>query len=184
MKKRYENYSKLQSQLDLPFLETPEEHLIKIFGVINTIFGLREKSKQKFIDLGSGNGQIVIFAALNYQIKSTGFEINQELVKEAREQIKNIKKENFFNKKLVRKIRIIKTDFYQNSVNPFDFIYIYSLPTMQRYLKHVFSTAKRSAIIISYKYPLEGFEEILNFEYKLEFGNGEGKINTFFYKRL
>ena len=184
MKKRYFKYSKLQSQLDLPFLETPEEHLIKIFETINIKFGLRKESKQKFIDLGSGNGQVVIFTTLNYQIKSTGIEIDQELVKEARERIRKIKKEYSFYKKLVKKIRIVNTDFYQNSVNSFDFIYIYSLPTMQKYLKHVISTAKMSAVIISYKYPLEGFEEILNFEYKLEIGNGEGKINTFFYKRL
>jgi SAM-dependent methyltransferase len=184
MKRRYEKYNRFQSQLDLPFLETPEKSLIEIFSMLEIKFRLTKDSKQKFVDLGSGNGQVVIFAAINYHIKSMGVEINQELIKETKERIKKLKKEKIGQKKNVAKIKLLNGSFYGIKLYPFDFIYIYSLPTMQKFLKHVFMTVKTDSIVISYKYPLENFEETLSLEHVLEKGEGEHKFIAFFYKKL
>ncbi|MHA2325515.1 MAG: hypothetical protein ACXACB_08945, partial [Promethearchaeota archaeon] len=61
--KDYENFL---SQLELPYLETKNYYLHQIFKTLEQKFGLVKNSQQVFIDLGFGNGQVVIFSALNY----------------------------------------------------------------------------------------------------------------------
>jgi len=162
-------FLEISSQLDLPFLETNRELIQKIFETLNLKFRLIKNSNQKLIDLGSGNGQIIFYSALNYGIKSIGIEINQDLIKEAKRYFKLLKKKKLYQRKLFRKIKFIHGDFYEIDVRDFDFIYIYSLPTMQKYLKHVFLTAKNKSIIISYKYPLNGFDSFLKIFYYEKF---------------
>ena len=65
-------FMKINSQMELPFLETNSEMLKNIFNTLENKFGLLKNSDQKLIDLGSGNGQIVMYSALNYAIKSIG----------------------------------------------------------------------------------------------------------------
>ena len=177
------SFEKFHSQLDLPFLETNKEYLKEIFQTLEFKFGLQSNSKQKFIDLGAGNGTVVIFIALNHNIKSYGIEIDQKLIIEAKDRIESLKREGNYNKSLLKKIKIHLGDFYLFSLKDYDFIYIYSLPSMHKYLKHVFNTAKNGAVIISHKYPLLDFDFILNNEYILFHKNSNQKICTFFYKK-
>ena len=57
------NYDRFHSQLALPFLETNRELLKELFETLELKFGLKKQSKQQFIDLGSGDGRIMIYAA-------------------------------------------------------------------------------------------------------------------------
>ncbi|MBA7633712.1 hypothetical protein ES703_41283 [subsurface metagenome] len=184
MKKKQKNFEKFHSQLDLPFLETDNEFLEEIFQTLEFEFSLEYNSKQKFIDLGAGNGVVVIFVALNYSIKSYGFEINQNLINEAEIRIKSLKKEGNYLKSLFKKIFIKYGDLYQHDLKIYDFIYIYSLPTMQRYLKHVFNTAKKNAVIISFKYQLKNFKSILTLQKKLIHNKNKKEVSTFFYRKI
>ena len=177
-------FLEISSQLDLPFLETNRELIQKIFETLKQRFRLIKNSNQKLVDLGSGNGQIIIYSALNCCIKSFGIEINQNLIKEAKRYIKLLKKEKLYKRKLFRKIKFIYGDFYEIGMKDFDFIYIYSLPTMQKYLKHVFLTAKNKSIIISYKYPLNGFDSFLKLEYELKSEIEDQIISTFYYEKF
>jgi cyclopropane fatty-acyl-phospholipid synthase-like methyltransferase len=159
--------------------------LIKeIFQTLELVFGLERNSKQRFIDLGSGNGSVVIFAAFNHNIKSYGIEINQNLNLEAKTRIKSLRKEGNFKRKLFKNLKIKLGDFYLLRLKNYEFIYIYSIPAMQRFLKHVFYTARKGAIIISHKYALKGFNSILKEEYRLSHKNGKQEICTFFYKKI
>ena len=173
-------HDKFLSQLELPFLETNQIYLHKIFETLEQEFGLKRNSQQLFIDLGAGNGQVVIFSALNYGLKSFGIEINITLVEEAKKSIKLLKKLDKNKKNLFRKIQIISGDFYKQNLGQYDFVYIYSLPTMQKYLRHVFQTAKNGAIIISHMYPFRNFTECLKLEYEGE----NHETTTFFYKKI
>ncbi|MFW9818531.1 MAG: methyltransferase domain-containing protein [Candidatus Thorarchaeota archaeon] len=184
MKRRQINFEKFHSQLDLPFLETDSKLINEIFRILQNKFGLVSNSKQRLIDLGAGNGSIVIFAALNLNIKSYGIEINQELINEANSRIRSLKKEGNYKKRLFRNIKLRFGNFYLLNLNNYDYIYIYSLPSMHKYLKHVFSTAKNEAIFISHKYPLVGFESFLKNEYRLEHEIAQQKLYTFFYKKI
>ena len=184
MKKKQKNFEKFHSQLDLPFLETDIEFLEEIFQTLEIEYGLKKNTNQKFIDLGAGNGIVVIFAALNYRIKAFGIEISQNLIREAGKIIKSLKKEGNYKKSLFKKISIKYGDFYQHNLKRYDFIYIYSLPTMQRYLKHVFNTTKKNAVIISFRYQLKNFKSILNLQKKLIHNKNKKEISTFFYNKI
>ncbi len=184
MKKNKRNFDIFHSQLELPFLETDHEFLEEIFQTLESKFGLKKNSNQKFVDLGAGNGNVVIYTALNYSIKSYGFEINQNLINEAEIRIKSLKKEGNYLKSLFKKIFIKYGDLYQHDLKIYDFIYIYSLPTMQRYLKHVFNTAKKNAVIISFKYQLKNFKSILTLQKKLIHNKNKKEVTTFFYRKI
>ena len=184
MNKKQKNFGNFHSQLDLPFLETDNEFLEYIFQTLELEFGLEYNSKQKFIDLGAGNGVVVIFASLNYSIKSYGIEIDQILNKEAIKTVKSLKKEGNYLKSLFKKIFIKYGDLYHHDLKIYDFIYIYSLPTMQRYLKHVFNTAKKNAVIISFKYQLKNFKSIFTLQKKLILNKNKKEISTYFYRKI
>ncbi len=177
-------FDKFHSQLELPFLETDIELLEEIFQTLEFEYGLKKNSNQRIIDLGAGNGNIVIFSALHYGIKSYGIEIGQSLIREAGKIIKSLKKEGNYKRSLFKRISIKYGDFYQHNLKRYDFIYIYSLPTMQRYLKHVFNTAKKNAVIISFKYQLKNFKSILNLQKKLIHNKNKKEVSTFFYKKI
>ena len=178
------DYEKFLSQLELPFLETNRIYLHQIFETLEQEFGLIKNSQQVFVDLGAGNGQVVIFSALNYGIKSFGIEINLTLVEEAKKSIKRLKKLKKNEKKLLRKIKIIYGDFYEQNLENYDFVYIYSLPTMQKYLRHVFQTVKNGAIIISHMYPIKDFKECLELELELEYKGDNHDATSYFYKKI
>ena len=184
MKKKQKNFSKFHSQLDLPFLETDNESLKEIFQILELEFGLKRNSNQKLVDLGAGKGSIVIFSALYYGIKSYGIELDQSLIKEAKERIKSLKKKGNFKYRLFRKIKIKLGDFYIQNLKKYDFAYIYSLPPMQKYLKHVFDTVKRGAVIISHKYQLNDFNSLLKYEYRLAHKKNKQEIFTFLYRKV
>ena len=178
------DFIKMYSQLDLPFQETKEIYLKKIFKTLEKEFDLKENSKQSFIDLGSGNGRIIIYSAINYRIRSIGIEIDPILIKEAKNSIRLLREAKTFEKKLLNKITLIHGNFYTHSLKKYDFIYIYSLPTMQKYLKHVFKTAQNGSIIISHIYPLKNLNIYLELKLKLEFDKEDKETFTFFYRRI
>ncbi|MFX1498621.1 MAG: class I SAM-dependent methyltransferase [Promethearchaeota archaeon] len=174
------SFVNVSSQLDLPFLETDEDHITSIFKTLKQEYGLREHSKQQLIDLGAGNGKVIIYSAINYDIKSLGIEINLDLINEAKGYLKSLRKEKALQKKISKKIKFIHGDLYDINLENFDFIYIYSFPPMHKYLPHLLLTAKRGSILISYKYALNGFEN-LKFDYELRNTIKEQTISSFFY---
>ncbi len=176
--------SYITSQLELPFLETPPDLLEEIFHTLRDRFSLKRNSNQKLIDLGAGNGTVIIYSALNYNIESFGIEINPNLIDETKRRIKTLQVKHNHKRSTLKNIKLELGDFYQKNLKKFDFIYIYTFPTMQKYLKHVFSTAKRGAVVISHKYPLEGLSSYLKHEYELKHKKGNKEVSTYFYLRL
>lgn len=170
----------VSSQLDLPFLETNQDHINSIFKTLKLKYGLIKHSKQQLIDLGAGNGKVVIHSATNYDIKSVGIEVNLDLVKEAKNYLKSLRKGKTHQKKVLKKIKFIHGDLYDINLGNFDFIYIYSFPPMHKYLPHLLSTAKQGSILTSYKYALDGFER-LKLDYELINKMSKQPTSTFFY---
>ena len=175
---------KFYSQLDLPFQETNQIFLRDIFLTLESQFDLKKDSNQIFVDLGAGNGQVIIYSAVNYGIKSIGIEIDPILIEEAKNSVKNLKKLKKYSKNQIKSIRIIHGDFYRQDLKPFDYVYIYSLPTMHKYLKHLFNTARNGSVIISHIYPLKSLTEHLQLSHKFEHSKNNQKMYTFFYKRI
>ncbi|MFW9939751.1 MAG: class I SAM-dependent methyltransferase [Candidatus Thorarchaeota archaeon] len=177
-------FNRFHSQIDLPFQETKQVYLEEIFKILEKEFDLQKNSKQFFLDLGSGTGHVVIYSAINYGIRSVGIEIDPILIKEAEKTIRFLRRNKISKIKGLHKITLLHGDFYTHNLKNYNFIYIYSLPTMQKYLKHVFQTAKGGAIVISHVYPLESLTKYLEFKLKLEHKNDNQEISTFFYRRI
>jgi 16S rRNA G966 N2-methylase RsmD len=177
-------FYRIHSQLDLPFLETPYIVIESIFNTLELKFGLKKGSNQRLIDLGSGDGRIVIYSVSNYQIKSIGVEINSSLIKEAKDKSLFLKKDKQINRKVSKNIIFKEADFFAMSLIDYDFIYIYSLPTMQKYLDHLFKTIKKGAIVVSYKFPFNGLFSYLELKFALEHKIDNQITNTFFYCKM
>ncbi len=178
------DHDKISSQLSLPYLETHDELIKEIFMILEQEFALKRDSNQGFIDLGSGDGRIVIFCGFNYGIKALGIEINENLIKEANENLRVLKNRHNLKKKQLKHIRIEFGDLFRQDLQDFDFIYTYSLPTMHKYMNHVFITAKNNAVIISHKYPLKGFDTYLKLEYELIHKTEKQELTTYFYRKV
>lgn len=183
MKFKDQKFNSFTSQLDLPFLGSDEELLDEIFIVMIDEFNLKPHSKQKLIDLGSGDGRVVIYVALNYGIKSFGIEINKSLVQESKEKIHLLKRNEKVKRKVLRKVTFIQGDFYNFDLGKYDFIYLYSLPTMQRFLKHIFKSAKEQAVFIAYKYPLNELKDLLELKKEITIQSDQTDISAYLYTR-
>lgn len=181
---KVKNFYAYQAQLDLPFSETDKDLLSEIFKTLELKFGLIKNSNQYLIDLGAGDGRVILYAALVLGIKSLGVEINSNLIRVEKKNIKFLKKEKQFKKYLFRRIKIKLGDFYLLNLNTFDFVYIYSWPNMQKYLNQVLSTAKKGAVIVSYKYPLRNFETYLKLDFELNQKVVNNEVSTFFYVKF
>ncbi|HME52307.1 MAG TPA: methyltransferase domain-containing protein [Candidatus Lokiarchaeia archaeon] len=169
------SYYDIQSQADLPFLATPEEVITEAFKVLEHDFGLRRKSHQKFIDLGSGTGDVVLRCAREYGIPAHGIEINENLVNIARQKVKQAR---------LKHVKLWKGDLFAYKLEQYDFIFLFSLPHNQKFLNHVFVTAKHGAIITAYKYPLDELEPLLSLK-KTQVVKVDGKsFELFFYERV
>nr|MDO8113560.1 class I SAM-dependent methyltransferase [Candidatus Sigynarchaeota archaeon] len=168
-------YYEIQSQTDLPFLPTPETIIKEVFVVLEADFGLVRKSRQRFIDLGSGTGDVVVCCASNYKIRADGIEINEKFVNEARMKIK---------KAGIKHTRMWKGDLFDFSLARYDFIFLFSLPHNQRFLNHVFQTAKTGAIVISYKYPLDELNQVLGLKKELHVSLNGMAQEVYFYTKI
>ena len=178
------DYRKFISKLSLPYLGTPPEVIPSIFDTLVKKFDLKHNSSQSFIDLGSGNGRIIIYSAINYGIKSVGIEIDENLIEEAYERIKTLNRSKKVSRKQKKLIEIRNRDLFNQNLQNFDYIYIFSLPSMHKSLNHVLITTKKGGIVISFKYELVGFEKYLNLEYFLKIERDDKIWGVYFYKKM
>jgi len=103
------------------------------------------------VDLGAGDGRIIIYAGEKYHIHSIGLEINLELIKYGNNEIK------------IRNIgdicNIIEADFYDFNISNMDIIFCFLIPTFLKYFLHVIKKIKSNSVIISIRYPLNEFSK-------------------------
>lgn len=180
-KKNYKKFNEFTSQLALPFQETFQECLKPIFNVAEKQFGLQKNSSQKFIDLGAGDGRVVLYVGFHYHIKSVGIEINHNLIDEAKESLHHMKKQ--YPQRDFKHINFKHGDIFEQDLRMYDFIYAFSLPTMQKSMAHILKTSQKGAVIIAHKYPLKTFTSILSLKYKLKHHVKKKPIYTYFYRK-
>jgi SAM-dependent methyltransferase len=107
--------------------------------------GKYRNKNSKFIDLGSGDGRIVIeFAKKNYE--SYGIEMNPFLVFLSK---LKIRKEGLKNAK------IIWGNFWKIDLSQFDIIYFFHYKLTNKFLTKKFLKQSKNKIIISSHFPLE-----------------------------
>ncbi len=132
---------------ELPYLPSPE-------GVIRLGLKLaRPRENDIFVDLGCGDGRILMYVAKNYGIYCVGFELNPILVKIAKREIRS--------SNLGRFIDIIFGDFFYADFSKFTIIYSYPSPTIIRRLSlKILNECKQGCRIITHDHPLEGLKPV------------------------
>lgn len=127
-------------ELDTPFVTTPT-------NVMNTMLDLAKVGRgDRLIDLGSGDGRIVITAAKR-GATAVGVEIDPRLLQRSRE---NAKREGVADRATFR-----DQDLFQTEFKGYDVVTIYLLPDVNRKLApKLYSTLHPGARIVSHDYDL------------------------------
>jgi SAM-dependent methyltransferase len=102
-------------------------------------------------DLGSGDGRIVIAAALRYGVRAVGVEIMPDLCRKARERIQS--------EGLTDKVRIIEGSALRVDLTPADVVTMFFMtdsndrlrPALERQLRH-------GSRVVSYQFPVRGWK--------------------------
>ena len=102
------------------------------------------------IDLGSGDGRIVLTAAKVFGARGFGVEIKDELVKKANQSAKD--------QGLADRVRFMKQDLFKTDISQASVITMYLLPNTVNLLKDKFLSELRPGTrIVSHDYPLTGW---------------------------
>ncbi len=149
---------KIKTQEDLPYLATP-------IKVIESVFKFLYEKKlikkdDKLIDLGAGDGRIIIHASEFYGIESLGLEINENLIKTAESEIKR--------KNLSEICKIREVDLFNYDISDKDIIFCFFLPTNYAYCTHMVEIVKPGAIVINIRWDLKIFKKYWKRSFKIK----------------
>ena len=127
-----------------PYVPSPQ-------SVVSDMLRYAEVSAKDFlIDLGSGDGRIVLTAAKVFGARGFGVEIKDELVKRANEAA--------HKEGLAERVKFIKADLFKTDISQATVITMYLLPDTVNLLKEKFLTELRPGTrIVSHDYPLTGW---------------------------
>ena len=124
-----------------PFVPTPQ-------SVVEMMLTMAEITKDDIVyDLGSGDGRIVITAAKKYGAKGIGFEIDDDLIQEAREEAR---KEGVSHLVEFRKQDVMTVD-----LSPATVVTLYLLPEANLRLRpRILSQLRVGARVVSHNYDM------------------------------
>jgi hypothetical protein len=127
-----------------PYVPSPQ-------SVVSDMLRYADVGPQDFlIDLGSGDGRIVLTAAKVFGARGFGVEIKDDLVRKANEAAQ---KEG-----LAERVRFLKQDLFKTDVSQATVITMYLLPDTVNLLKDKFLEELRPGTrIVSHDYPLTGW---------------------------
>ncbi len=130
-----------ESKKIVPFVPTPQE-------VVDKMLETAEVKKGDVVyDLGSGDGRIVITAARKYGVRAVGFEIDPDLIKKSRE---NIRKEGLQQLAEIRQQDILTVDVSGATV-----VTMYLLPDVNLQLRPtLLSQLKPGSRIVSHAFDM------------------------------
>jgi SAM-dependent methyltransferase len=127
-----------------PYVPSPQ-------SVVSDMLKVAEITSTDFvIDLGSGDGRIVLTAAKVFGARGFGVEIKDELVKKANEAAKR--------EGVADRVKFVKQDLFKTDISQATVLTMYLLPDTVNLLKDKLLTElKPGTRIISHDYPLTGW---------------------------
>jgi Histone methylation protein DOT1 len=127
-----------------PYVPSPQ-------SVVADMLKVAEVGPEDFvIDLGSGDGRIVLTAAKVFGAQGFGVEIKDELVKKSNEAARR--------EGLAERVKFIKQDLFKTDISQATVLTMYLLPDTVNLLKDKFlAELKPGTRIISHDYPLTGW---------------------------
>lgn len=131
--------------VSVPFVPTPIE-------VVKEMLRLAElKPGEVLLDLGCGDGRVLVLAAKEFGARAIGIELRNDLVSRA---VRNIIREGVQNKVLV-----IQGNFFELKLPPADVVFMYLLTSVNERLRpKLEKEAKLGARIISHDFEITGWK--------------------------
>ncbi|GBC71373.1 tRNA (guanine-N(7)-)-methyltransferase [Candidatus Calditenuaceae archaeon HR02] len=153
--------NRLRPRLD-PFVPTGWD----LVGKIIDFAGPGEDSV--VVDLGSGDGRLVIEAAKRYGSLSMGIELNPHLVEIAKRRAGELRLEN---------VAFLNTDVRVVSLQGVTHIVAYLTSRALKKIEHVLLTAPKDAVIVTHNYPIRGWIPIEVLE---TWSSSDGKLHRLY----
>jgi hypothetical protein len=147
-----------------PYYPTPETIVERMLD-----FG-QLKAGEKMFDLGSGDGRIVIMAARKYHADATGVELDNDLVIESSNKIKQLG--------LQKTAHIIYGDILKQNYSSADLLTIYLLPESNLQVRPILDAQlKKGTRVVAHDFEVGGWTPV-----KTETipDDGEGRSHTLF----
>jgi hypothetical protein len=150
-----------------PYYPTPETIVDKMlqFGEL--------KSGERTVDLGSGDGRIVIMAARKFHADATGVEFDADLVRQSNEKIRSLG--------LQKSAHIIQGDIAKQDYSKADLLTVYLLPTSNDKIRPILEKQlKKGARVVSHDFEFSGWtpEKVQTID-----DDGEGRSHTLYLYR-
>jgi len=133
-----------QQMFDVPFVPTP-------YVVIEEMLRLANVTAQDFVmDLGSGDGRVLITAARNFGARGLGVDLDEELIAQSRE---SAEQAGVADRVTFQQQDLFKTDLSRASV-----ITMYLLPGVMARLRPVLLGLKPGTRLVSHDFPFDGWK--------------------------
>lgn len=126
---------------EFPYLRSPLKVIDEALEIVNL------SRDDVFVDLGCGDGAVLLRAAERFGVFSVGYEINPALVKIARRRVKSAGLQDL--------IDIVHSDLFLADLSRFDVIYVYPSPMVTAKLSEkIVAECKAGTRILVHDYSL------------------------------
>lgn len=142
----------MNGQEDEPhYMRTPDVVYVgSPYDVVSRMLQMAGVKKDDLVvDLGCGDGRMLVLAAQKYGSHGIGYEIDPKMVRASRE--------NALRNKVADLVEIIQADIYTVDISKATVLPIYLLPEMNLKLVPQFNTLKPGSRLVFHNYDLEGY---------------------------
>jgi hypothetical protein len=129
---------------EVPFVVSPDSVTLAMLQAAKVT------SEDYVIDLGSGDGRIVILAARRFGARGLGIEISPELVAKSRENARNAGVES--------RVSFREQDLFHTDLSPASVITLYLLPEVNMQLRPKLLQLRPGTRIVSHDFDMEDWE--------------------------
>jgi outer membrane protein assembly factor BamB len=139
---------------DAIFVPSPQDVVEKMLELANI------NKEDVVVDLGCGDGRILVTAAKKYGCKAVGYDIDEECVQLSRENVKKNQVEKL--------VRIEHEDIFKVDLSKADVVMLYLLPSLNVKLIPQLEKLKPGSRIVSHAFDIRGFkpDKVIPFESK------------------
>ncbi len=138
-------------QPEVPFVPTPENVVAEMLKLADL------KNGDFLIDLGSGDGRIVITAAQKYKVKGIGVDINPERIKEANE--------NARKAAVTDMVAFHENDLFKENISKASVVTLYLLPDVNIRLRpKLLKELKPGSRIVSHDFDMGSWKPLKTVE--------------------
>lgn len=157
------------AELSVPYVPTPQDVVERMLEIAKV------SSKDYLIDLGSGDGRIVITAAQKYGTRGFGVDLNPQRIAEALE--------NAQQAKVTDKVAFYERDLFTTDLSPATVITMYLLPRVNLELRPKLLELKPGTRLVSHDFSMEDWKPDVHIvmDAKDKYGGHGGRSDIYFW---